>query len=161
RSIFHAPSRNYKILVIPNVLANWKSYEHGFTKKRDGHKHYAKSGFDLFFVHRLRISKYWSFPMYQPMGSHTSMVSQKTTMVIKFAQSLVQSRVSIIFHAPTWNFKILVIPNVFAHGKTHEHGSAKKHDGHKLYAKSLAKSRFDWFFVHRLGIPKYWQFPTY
>ncbi|RRT68290.1 hypothetical protein B296_00034303 [Ensete ventricosum] len=46
-----------------------------------------KSSFDQFFVHRLRISKYWPFPMYQPMGSRTSMVSRKNAKVINFAQS--------------------------------------------------------------------------
>ncbi|RRT45233.1 hypothetical protein B296_00037102, partial [Ensete ventricosum] len=46
RSIFHAPSLNVKILVIPNVLAHGKSYEHDFMKKCDGHKLCAKSRFD-------------------------------------------------------------------------------------------------------------------
>ncbi|RRT66801.1 hypothetical protein B296_00023577 [Ensete ventricosum] len=36
--IFYAPSRKFKILVIPNELAHGKSYEHGFVKKCDGHK---------------------------------------------------------------------------------------------------------------------------
>ncbi|RRT31506.1 hypothetical protein B296_00057462 [Ensete ventricosum] len=36
----------------------------------------------------------------------------------------------------------------------------KKLDGHKLYPKSHAKSSFDLYFVHRLGISKYWPFPT-
>ncbi|RRT75005.1 hypothetical protein B296_00014658 [Ensete ventricosum] len=53
RSIFHAPSRNFKIQAIPNVLAHGNLYEHGFTKKYDGHKLCAKSCFDRFFVHRL------------------------------------------------------------------------------------------------------------
>ncbi|RWV83864.1 hypothetical protein BHE74_00024454, partial [Ensete ventricosum] len=57
RSIFCAPSRNFKILAIPNIFANWKSYEHGFVKKRVGHKRCAKSSFNRFFVHHLRISK--------------------------------------------------------------------------------------------------------
>ncbi|RRT76455.1 hypothetical protein BHE74_00017096 [Ensete ventricosum] len=64
RSIFRAPFQNFKILAIPSVLAHEKSYEHGFTKKRDGHKLCAKSRFDQFFVHRLRISKYSPFPTY-------------------------------------------------------------------------------------------------
>ncbi|RRT49639.1 hypothetical protein B296_00050718 [Ensete ventricosum] len=51
--------------------------------------------------------------MYQPMGIRTSMVSRKNVTMINFAQSLVQSRVSIIFCAPNQNFKIHVIPNVF------------------------------------------------
>ncbi|RWV95753.1 hypothetical protein GW17_00041590 [Ensete ventricosum] len=57
RSVFHAPSRNFKILAIPNVLAHGKLYEHGFVKKRDGYKHCAKSlaklSFNRFFVHHL------------------------------------------------------------------------------------------------------------
>ncbi|RWW00895.1 hypothetical protein GW17_00036104 [Ensete ventricosum] len=68
RSIFCAPSRKFKILAIPNVLAHGKSYEHGIVKKRDGHKLCAKSRamsrFDRFFVHRFRNLKYWSFPTY-------------------------------------------------------------------------------------------------
>ncbi|RZR93619.1 hypothetical protein BHM03_00022161 [Ensete ventricosum] len=67
RSVFCAPSQKFKILAIPNVLAHGKSYEHGFMKKRDGHKLSSKlcvkSGFDRFFVHYLRNSKYWPFPM--------------------------------------------------------------------------------------------------
>ncbi|RWW75700.1 hypothetical protein BHE74_00016244 [Ensete ventricosum] len=64
RSVFHAPSRKFKILAIPNVLAHGKSYEHGFLKKQDGHKLCAKSCFDRFFAHRLRNSKYLPFPTY-------------------------------------------------------------------------------------------------
>ncbi|RRT40363.1 hypothetical protein B296_00030006 [Ensete ventricosum] len=62
RSIFHAPSRKLKMLVIPNVLAHGKSYKHGFVTKRDSHKHCAKllsnSSFDRFFLDRLENSKY-------------------------------------------------------------------------------------------------------
>ncbi|RZS25727.1 hypothetical protein BHM03_00058962, partial [Ensete ventricosum] len=61
RSIFHAPSQKFKILVIPNVLAYGKSYEHGFKKKRNGHKLCAKlhaKSFDRFFMHHLGNSKY-------------------------------------------------------------------------------------------------------
>ncbi|RRT45562.1 hypothetical protein B296_00054063, partial [Ensete ventricosum] len=68
RSIFHALSRKFKLLAIPNVLAQGKLYERGFTKKCDDHKLCAKSrmksSFDRFFVHHLRNSKYWSFPTY-------------------------------------------------------------------------------------------------
>ncbi|RWV77249.1 hypothetical protein GW17_00061945, partial [Ensete ventricosum] len=130
RLIFRAPSRKFKILAIPDVLAHGKSYEHGFVKKLNGHKHctksHADSGFGQFFMHRLGNSKYWPFPMY---------MSRK--------------------------FKILAIPNVLAHGKSYEHGFAKKHDGHKLYGKSHAESSFDRFFVHHLRNLKYWPFPTY
>ncbi|RRT40745.1 hypothetical protein B296_00046921 [Ensete ventricosum] len=75
QSVFRAPSQNFKILAIPNVLAHGKLYEHGFVKKRDCHKLCAKSRFDRFFRHHLRISKYWSFPTYLPMGSCTSTIS--------------------------------------------------------------------------------------
>ncbi|RZR92006.1 hypothetical protein BHM03_00020263 [Ensete ventricosum] len=68
RSVFLAPSRKFKILAIPNVLAHGKSYEHGFAKKHDDHKLYGKSraesSFDRFFVHHLRNLKYWPFPTY-------------------------------------------------------------------------------------------------
>ncbi|RWW76126.1 hypothetical protein BHE74_00015804 [Ensete ventricosum] len=64
QSVFHAPSRKFKILVIPNLLAHWKSYEHGFVKKYGGHKLCAKSRFDRFYAHHLGNSKYWSFPKY-------------------------------------------------------------------------------------------------
>ncbi|RRT33453.1 hypothetical protein B296_00039125, partial [Ensete ventricosum] len=66
-----------------------------------------------------------------------------------------------VFHAPSWNFKILAIPNVLAHGKSYEHGFMKKHDDHKLCPKSHPKTSFDQFFVHRLGISKYWPFLMY
>ncbi|RRT81772.1 hypothetical protein B296_00012069 [Ensete ventricosum] len=60
--VFHALSRKFKTLVIPDVLAHWKSYELGFTKKHDGHKLCAKSrtelSFDRFFVRHLKNSKY-------------------------------------------------------------------------------------------------------
>ncbi|RWV86862.1 hypothetical protein BHE74_00044511 [Ensete ventricosum] len=52
------------MLAIPNVLAYGKSYEHSFAKKHDGHKLYAKSSFDRFFTHYLKISKYRPFPTY-------------------------------------------------------------------------------------------------
>ncbi|RZS28648.1 hypothetical protein BHM03_00062278, partial [Ensete ventricosum] len=64
RSIFPAPSQKFKILVFPVLLAHRKSYKHAFTKKYDGHKLCLKSSFDRFFLHRLRNSKYWSFPSY-------------------------------------------------------------------------------------------------
>ncbi|RRT81771.1 hypothetical protein B296_00012068, partial [Ensete ventricosum] len=43
RSVFRASSQKFKILAIPDVLAHGKSYEHGFMRKQNGHKHYAKS----------------------------------------------------------------------------------------------------------------------
>ncbi|RRT60479.1 hypothetical protein B296_00038528 [Ensete ventricosum] len=62
RSVFRAPSRKFKILAIPNLLAHGKSNEHGFTRKSDSHKLCAKSrvksSFVRFFMHRLENSKY-------------------------------------------------------------------------------------------------------
>ncbi|RZS05608.1 hypothetical protein BHM03_00036146 [Ensete ventricosum] len=68
RSFFRAPSRKFKILPIPGILTHGKSYEHGFAKKLNGHKHCAKSraesSFDRFFLHHLENSKYWPFLTY-------------------------------------------------------------------------------------------------
>ncbi|RRT31719.1 hypothetical protein B296_00053124 [Ensete ventricosum] len=62
RSVFRALSRKFKILAINDVLVHGKSYELGFTKKRDGHKLCAEitceSSFDRFFVYCLKNSKY-------------------------------------------------------------------------------------------------------
>ncbi|RRT62643.1 hypothetical protein B296_00015384, partial [Ensete ventricosum] len=77
---------------------------------------------------------------------------QKVTCKVEFRS---------VFRASTWNFKILVIPNVLALVKSYEHGFVKKRDGYKLYAKSPAKSSFDRFFVHHFEILKYWPFPMY
>ncbi|RWW39692.1 hypothetical protein BHE74_00054943, partial [Ensete ventricosum] len=43
RSVFRLPSRKFRILAIPDVLAHGKLYEHGFMKKRDCHKVCTKS----------------------------------------------------------------------------------------------------------------------
>ncbi|RRT33051.1 hypothetical protein B296_00058952, partial [Ensete ventricosum] len=56
-----------------------------------------------------------------------------------------------VFRAPSQIFKILTIPNVFAHGKSYGHGFVTKRDGHKV----CSKSSFDRFFVHRLENSKY------
>ncbi|RRT68425.1 hypothetical protein B296_00035782 [Ensete ventricosum] len=77
RMVFHAPSRKFKILAIPNVFGNGKSYEHGFMKKYDGHKLCVNSSFNWFFIYRLENSKFNPIPMYLPLGSRTRLVSQK------------------------------------------------------------------------------------
>ncbi|RZS14602.1 hypothetical protein BHM03_00046311 [Ensete ventricosum] len=76
-------------------------------------------------------------------------------------KSCAQIRVSIDFQAPSQKFKILAIPDVLTHGKSYEHSFKKKHDVHKLSAKSRADSSFDRFFVHHLENLKYWPFTTY
>ncbi|RRT32471.1 hypothetical protein B296_00054072 [Ensete ventricosum] len=70
------------------------------------------------------------------MVSHTSMVLRKNATVINFARSYMQRRVSIIFRVPSWKFKILAIPDIFAHGKPYEHSFTKNRNGHKLCTKS-------------------------
>ncbi|RRT38752.1 hypothetical protein B296_00039517, partial [Ensete ventricosum] len=68
RSGFRAPSRKFKILAIPNVVAHGKSNEQGFMKKHNVHKlcamSHGKSSFDRVFVHYLRNSKCWPFPKF-------------------------------------------------------------------------------------------------
>ncbi|RWW47070.1 hypothetical protein BHE74_00046980 [Ensete ventricosum] len=66
-----------------------------------------------------------------------------------------------VFHAPFQKFKILVIHNVLANGKSYEQGFTKKLAGHNLCAMSHAKSSFDRFFVHHLDNSKYWPFQMY
>ncbi|RRT81769.1 hypothetical protein B296_00012071 [Ensete ventricosum] len=48
----------------------------------------------------------------------------------------------LIFRAPSQKFKILAIPNVLAHGKSYEHGFAKKHKSHKRCANVKFRSVF-------------------
>ncbi|RWV80035.1 hypothetical protein BHE74_00058753 [Ensete ventricosum] len=89
------------MLAFANILAHGRSYENGFTKKCDSHKLCVKLHeelrFDRFFVHRLGISKYWSFPTYLPMGNRMSLVSIKNVTIINFEQCHAQNRVSIGF----------------------------------------------------------------
>ncbi|RRT68428.1 hypothetical protein B296_00035790, partial [Ensete ventricosum] len=91
RSVFHAPSRKFKIHVIPNVFIHWNSYKHSFMKKCDGDKLCRKSSFNQFFVYHLRNFKFKPFPTYLPLGSRTRLVSRKNMTVINIAQSRVQS----------------------------------------------------------------------
>ncbi|RZS18820.1 hypothetical protein BHM03_00051144 [Ensete ventricosum] len=91
------------------------------------------------------------------MGSRTSMVSRKNATAIYFARS----QVSIGFSCTVSEIQNTAIPDVLAHGKSHEHDFTKKHDGHKLYVKLRSECCFDRFFVHRLENSKYRPFPTY
>ncbi|RZR95035.1 hypothetical protein BHM03_00023824, partial [Ensete ventricosum] len=67
--------------------------------------------------------------------------AKKNTTIINFAQIKFRS----IFCSLYQNFKILFIPNVLAHGKTYEHGFAKKCDSRKLCTMSRRKSSDDHF----------------
>ncbi|RRT33053.1 hypothetical protein B296_00058957, partial [Ensete ventricosum] len=42
----------------------------------------------------------------------------------------------LVFRALSPKFKILTIPDVLVHWKSYKHDFTKKHDCHKLYAKS-------------------------
>ncbi|RWV79302.1 hypothetical protein GW17_00059581 [Ensete ventricosum] len=65
RSVFCAPSPKFKILAIPNVLAQAMSYEHGFMKKSDDHEFCSKSCKVKFrSVFRAPSRKYWPLPTY-------------------------------------------------------------------------------------------------
>ncbi|RWW40789.1 hypothetical protein BHE74_00053765, partial [Ensete ventricosum] len=59
------------------------------------------------------------------------------------------------FRVLSQKFKILAFLGVFAHGKSYEHGFAKKRYGHKLCVKSHSLWSFDQFFMHRLENSKY------
>ncbi|RWV90618.1 hypothetical protein GW17_00047161, partial [Ensete ventricosum] len=69
--------------------------------------------------------------------------------------SLRKVEFQLVFPAPSRKFKILAFPNVLSHEKSYELNFMKKHDGHRLCAKSHAKSSIDRFFVHRLENLKY------
>ncbi|RWW38514.1 hypothetical protein BHE74_00056244, partial [Ensete ventricosum] len=144
RSVFYAPSRKFKILAIPNVIAHEKSYEDGFTNKLDGHilcaRSRVESSFDRAFVCQLGNSKYWPFSAYLPMGSRTSTDSQKNVAVINFAGNRTHCGVSIGFSCTVSKIQNTSHPDVLAYWKSYEHGSAKKLDGRILCA-NRAQSR--------------------
>ncbi|RWV93720.1 hypothetical protein GW17_00043803 [Ensete ventricosum] len=75
----------------------------------------------------------------------------KKATVITFRKIAHKVSFQSIFHAPSQNFKILAIPSVLAHEKSYEDNFIKKCKGHKLCAKSRAKSRFDRFSCIILG----------
>ncbi|RZR91201.1 hypothetical protein BHM03_00019278 [Ensete ventricosum] len=101
-------------------------------KKLNGHKLYTKSRFDRFFAHYLENSKYSPFPMYYPIGSRTSMVSRKNTMVINFTQS----RGSISFSCTILVSKKTVHSQYISTWKVIRAWFHKKYDDHKLFTKS-------------------------
>ncbi|RWV77562.1 hypothetical protein GW17_00061588 [Ensete ventricosum] len=151
-SVFLAPSQKFKILAIPNVLVHAKSYEHGFTKKYDSHKHLAMSRANrVLIAFSCTISEIQNTGHSQRISSWEVVRASKVTREVEFRS---------IFRTPSPKFKILAIHNVLAHGKSYKHGFMKKRDGHKVCTKSRVKSSFDQFFVQGLRNSKYWPFPT-
>ncbi|RZS19809.1 hypothetical protein BHM03_00052249 [Ensete ventricosum] len=169
RSIFRAPSRKFKILAIPDVLAHGKSYEHGFAKKYDGHKLCAKTRAEVEFRSLFRVPsqkfKILAIPdvLVQESSFDRFFVHRPKNLNIGHSRRISPwySRVLIGFSCTIRKFKILPIPNVIAHGKSYEHVFMKKRNGHKLCTKLRAESSFDRFFMHRLGNSKYWSFQMY
>ncbi|RZS26985.1 hypothetical protein BHM03_00060413 [Ensete ventricosum] len=149
RSIFRAPSRKFKILANPNVIAHGKSYKHGFTKNST--RRVSIVEFRSVFLAPSQKFKILAIPDVIAHGkSYVHVLANKLDGHILCAnRSCAES-----------SFKIMPIPDVLAHGKSYEHGLVKKRDGHKHCAKSHAESGFDQFFVHHLKNSKYWPFPT-
>ncbi|RWV82732.1 hypothetical protein GW17_00055741, partial [Ensete ventricosum] len=131
-------------IIIPDVLAHGKSYEHGFSKNATVIKFVQSCAVEFRSVFR---APYQKFKILAIPG-----ILAHVARTVEFRS---------VFHAPSRKFKILAIPDVLAHGKSYEHGFVKKCDGHKLCAKSRAESSFNRFFVHCLGNSKYLPFPTY
>ncbi|RZS15050.1 hypothetical protein BHM03_00046824 [Ensete ventricosum] len=125
RSIFHAPSRKFKILAIPDVLAHvhGKSYEHGFVKKCDGHKLCVELRAEVEFRSVLRAPsrKFKILAILNVLAHESSFNQFFVHCSINFRE--VASRVEFlsVFRAPSRKFKILANPNVLAHGKSYEH----------------------------------------
>ncbi|RWW50800.1 hypothetical protein BHE74_00042902 [Ensete ventricosum] len=88
------------------------------------------------------------------------MVSRKNALAINIARCRAQCEVSIGFSCTASKIQNTGHSR-HAHGKSYEHGFAKKCDDHNLCAKSRVELSFDRFFVHHLGNSKYWQFPAY
>ena len=66
--VFRTPSRKFKILTIPNILALWMLYKLGYATKFDGYKVYAESRFDQFFCALSRIFEILTIPNILALG---------------------------------------------------------------------------------------------
>ncbi|RWV91685.1 hypothetical protein BHE74_00035723 [Ensete ventricosum] len=84
-------------------------------------------------------------------------VSRKNATVINFAQSHAQSLVLISFSCYVSEFPNTTHSQRISPWEVIRARFRDKCNNHKL----CAKLRFDRFFGHRLGILKYWPFPTY
>ncbi|RWW87933.1 hypothetical protein BHE74_00003214 [Ensete ventricosum] len=57
-----------------------------------------------------------------------------------------------VFHALSWKFKILAIPNVLAHGKSYEHNFVKQCDDYKLCTKLWHSRSYEHDFMKKHDI---------
>ncbi|RZS24153.1 hypothetical protein BHM03_00057181 [Ensete ventricosum] len=130
-----------------------KSYEHGFTNKRNGHK-LSRSR------EQSQVSIGFSCTVLeiQNTGQSQCKKTRRSYTLCEVARSV---EFRSVFHVPSQKFKILSIPDVLARGKSYEHYFMKKRNGYTLCAKSRVESSFDRFFVHHLGNSKYWPFLMY
>ncbi|RWW35774.1 hypothetical protein BHE74_00059260 [Ensete ventricosum] len=100
RSVFRVPSRKFKILAFPDVLAQGKWYENGFEKKCDGDKLCVKS-------HRVEFRSVFHAPSKKfkilanpDVSAHGKLYEHDFTKKLNshiFVRSRAQSRVSIDF----------------------------------------------------------------
>ncbi|RZS29166.1 hypothetical protein BHM03_00062862, partial [Ensete ventricosum] len=65
------------------------------------------------------------------------MISQKNSTIIYLREVVRRVKFRSVFRAPSRKFKILAIPDALAHGKSYEHGLAKKLDSHILCANHV------------------------
>ncbi|RZS22549.1 hypothetical protein BHM03_00055343 [Ensete ventricosum] len=106
-SVFHAPSRKFKILAIPNVYAHGKSYKHGFVKKCDVinfTQRRMQSGFRSVF--RAPSKKFIILAILNVLAHEKS-----------YEHGFMKKcNVRSVFRAPSQKFKILAIPNDYPMG---------------------------------------------
>ncbi|RZS12171.1 hypothetical protein BHM03_00043578 [Ensete ventricosum] len=95
RSVFRVPSRKFKILAFPDVLAQGKWYENGFEKKCDGDKLCVKS-------HRVEFRSVF----HAPSKKFKILANPDVSAHVEFRS---------IFRVPSQKFKILATPDVLAH----------------------------------------------
>ncbi|RWW50798.1 hypothetical protein BHE74_00042900, partial [Ensete ventricosum] len=119
RSIFRAPSRKFKILAIPDVLAHGKSYEHGFVKKRNGHKLCVKSCAVKFRSVFRAPSRKFKILVIPVLLAHGKLYEHDIAKKCDGHKFCVMSRAEVEFRSilrvSSRKFKILSIPDVLAH----------------------------------------------
>ncbi|RRT39689.1 hypothetical protein B296_00044699 [Ensete ventricosum] len=166
----HAPSRKFKILVIPNILAHRKSYEHGFVKNTmvlKFTKSLARTRVTREVVFRsvfrtpspkfkmLAIPNVLAHGMSYKHGFVKKRDSHKVCTKSRAKSSFDKFFVHHLENSKYWPFA-MIGPLEVVRARFPE-----KSDDHKLCTKSRAKSCFDRIFVHCLRNSKYWPFPMY